>query len=238
MMWRTSAAYSAGLPRRGGNGTPAARDSRTSGVMPAIIGVSKMPGAMVITRIPKRASSRAAGKVRLAIAPLEAAYAAWPICPSNAATEAVLMITPRSPSAFASVSAIAAAARRNRLKLPIRLTLITWAKFARPCGPFLPRIFSPRTTPAQLISPCKPPKASTAAVTAASAAASWLMSATALRALSPSCSALAATASAFKSTSITLAPAAISISAVAAPRPDAPPLTRNTLFSICIVVSF
>ena len=104
---------------------------RTCGVMPAIIGVSKMPGAMVITRIPKRASSRAAGSVRLAMAPLDAEYAAWPICPSNAATEAVLMITPRSPSAFASVSAMAAAARRNRLKLPIRLTLITWAKLAK-----------------------------------------------------------------------------------------------------------
>ena len=70
------AAYSAGLPRRGGNGTPAARESRTSGVMPAIIVVSKMPGAMVMTRMPNRASSRAAGRVRLAIAPLDAEYAA------------------------------------------------------------------------------------------------------------------------------------------------------------------
>ena len=42
-------------------------------VMPAIIGVSKIPGAMVITRMPNRANSRAAGNVRLAIAPFDAA---------------------------------------------------------------------------------------------------------------------------------------------------------------------
>ena len=35
--------------------------------MPAIIGVSKMPGAMAITRIPERASSRAIGRVIAAI---------------------------------------------------------------------------------------------------------------------------------------------------------------------------
>ena len=63
MICRTSAAYSSGRPRRGGNGTLAPRESRTSWGMPAIIGVSKMPGAMVITRMPKRASSRAMGRV-------------------------------------------------------------------------------------------------------------------------------------------------------------------------------
>src|SRR5471030_1000201 len=146
------------------------------------------------------------------------------------------MITPRSPSASASVSAMAAAARRSMLKLPIKLTLITWLKLAKACGPVLPRIFSPRTMPAQFTRPCRPPKAFTVAATAASAAASLLMSATTLCA--PRRSAWAATASAFMSTSITLAPAATSISAVAAPRPDAPPVTRKTLFSICIIVSF
>ena len=45
---------------------------RTSSVMPAIIGVSKMPGAIATTRIPTRASSRAAGKVSEATPPLEA----------------------------------------------------------------------------------------------------------------------------------------------------------------------
>ena len=56
--------------------------------------------------------------------PLDAEYAAWPIWPSNAATEAVLTITPRPPST-GSVAAIAAAARRITLKVPIRLISIT-----------------------------------------------------------------------------------------------------------------
>ena len=50
----TSAAYSAGFPSRCGNGTLLASDSCASGVKPAIIGVSKMPGAIVTTRIPER----------------------------------------------------------------------------------------------------------------------------------------------------------------------------------------
>ena len=41
-----------GLPSRGGNGTILPSASCTSGVRLAIIGVSKMPGAMVITRMP------------------------------------------------------------------------------------------------------------------------------------------------------------------------------------------
>ena len=40
------------------------------------------------------------GRVMPAIPPLEAEYAAWPIWPSKAATEAVLMIAPRTPSLF------------------------------------------------------------------------------------------------------------------------------------------
>ena len=40
---------------------------------PAIMGVSKMPGAMVATRISERASSRAIGSVIACTAPLEAA---------------------------------------------------------------------------------------------------------------------------------------------------------------------
>ena len=72
-MCRTSAAYSAGRPSRLGCGTCAARESRTSSDSPAIIGVSKVPGAIAITRILEAASSRAAGSVSEATAPLEAA---------------------------------------------------------------------------------------------------------------------------------------------------------------------
>lgn len=58
----------------------------------------RLPGAMVLTRIPMLDRSRAIGRVMPTIAPFDAAYAACPICPSYAATLAVLMITPRCPS--------------------------------------------------------------------------------------------------------------------------------------------
>jgi hypothetical protein len=46
------------------------------------IGVPKMPGAIVMLRMPLRARSRAIGRVMPTTPPLEAEYAAWPICPS------------------------------------------------------------------------------------------------------------------------------------------------------------
>ena len=49
-------------------------------------GVLNKPGATVLTRMPWRASSRAMGSVMPTTAPLDAEYAAWPICPSYAAT--------------------------------------------------------------------------------------------------------------------------------------------------------
>ena len=69
--------------------------------MPAIIGVSTIPGAIATTRIPCCARSRAAVTVMPATPAFDAAYATWPICASNAAIEAVLTITPRCPSASA-----------------------------------------------------------------------------------------------------------------------------------------
>ena len=62
------------------------------------MGVSCGPGAIAITRIPWRPSSRASWIVRLTMPPFDAVYAAWPNCPSHAAVEAVFTITPRSPS--------------------------------------------------------------------------------------------------------------------------------------------
>ena len=70
-------------------------------------------------------------------AALDAEYAAWPIWPSNAATEAVLMIAPRSP-ATGSVLAIRSADSRSTLNVPIRLTLTTRMNSSRLCGPWLP----------------------------------------------------------------------------------------------------
>ena len=63
MIERTSAAYSVGWPSRDGCGTCCSSDARTSSVMPAIIGVSKMPGAMVTTRMSSFDRSRAIGSV-------------------------------------------------------------------------------------------------------------------------------------------------------------------------------
>ena len=48
----------------------------------AIIGVLNRPGAMVTTRMPSFANSRAIGSVMPTTPPFEAEYAAWPICPS------------------------------------------------------------------------------------------------------------------------------------------------------------
>src|SRR5699024_8490373 len=68
----TSWAYSVGLLSRAGWGTDLPRDSCASAGTPAIIGVSKMPGAMVTTRMREAASSRAIGRVTEATAPLDA----------------------------------------------------------------------------------------------------------------------------------------------------------------------
>jgi NAD(P)-dependent dehydrogenase (short-subunit alcohol dehydrogenase family) len=56
-----------------------------------------------MTRMSRAANSRASGRVIAATPPFEAEYAACPICPSKAATDAVLTITPRSPAAFGAV---------------------------------------------------------------------------------------------------------------------------------------
>src|SRR5574341_1504480 len=82
MMLRASCAYSDGRPRREGNGTCLASESCASLGSPFIIGVSKRPGAIVHTRMPLRDRSRAMGSVMPTTPPLEAEYAAWPICPS------------------------------------------------------------------------------------------------------------------------------------------------------------
>src|SRR4030095_5001462 len=108
--------------------------------------------------------------------------------------------------------------------------VIARTKPARVCGASLPSIFSPCTMPAQLTSPCKPPKPSTAAPTAALPLASSVTSVFQKRAARPSSVASAAPTSALTSASTTLPPPATIILAVAAPRPEAPPVTMNVLF--------
>ena len=87
-----------GLAERAGNGTEAPSKSCAACGRPNSIGVMKMPGAIAFTLTPIWASSRAIGRVIATTPPFEAEYAACPIWPSYAATEAVETMTPRSPS--------------------------------------------------------------------------------------------------------------------------------------------
>src|SRR5919202_156231 len=68
----TSAAYSSGRPSRGGNGTCCPSEMRAGSGSAARSGVSKMPGAMLMTRMPWRANSRASGRVRPAMPAFDA----------------------------------------------------------------------------------------------------------------------------------------------------------------------
>ena len=62
---------------------------------------------------------------------LLALYPACPICPSKAATEAVLIITPHSPSSAGSLFPISTAANLNTLKVPIKLISTTVLKYCK-----------------------------------------------------------------------------------------------------------
>ena len=106
------------------------------------------------------------GSVIDTIPPFEAEYAAWPICPSKAATDAVLTITPRSPSASGGASAMAAADRRRTLNVPIRFTWITFRNRLKECGPVFPRTRSADPIPAQLTAPLRLPNELSAVLTA------------------------------------------------------------------------
>jgi hypothetical protein len=109
------------------------------------------------------------------------------------------------------------------LKEPIRLTLITRSKSASAIGPSLPITRLATPMPAQFTSTRAGPCALDAAATAASAEAE---SETSQIAAVPLISAATLSASlALRSQTATLAPWAASRRAVAAPNPDAPPVT-------------
>jgi len=90
-------ANSSGYPNRFGNWTWLSREARNGFGKGFVIGVSKRPGQIVQIRIPHGPRSRAIGKVIPQTPAFEAEYAACPICPSMAATEATFIMTPRSP---------------------------------------------------------------------------------------------------------------------------------------------
>ncbi len=178
--------------------------------------------------------SRAAGSVSPTTPLFEAAYATWPICPSQAAIEAVLTHTPRSPSPSGSLPAIAAQARRRTLNVPIRLTLMTLWKTSRSWGPCLAAIRCAQPMPAQHTEIRSPPSAPAAASTAACTGSGSITLASTKRARSPSSDASASPFSALRSAITTDAPRSCRARAVAAPSPEAPPATSAPCPSIRI----
>src|SRR5580692_3519233 len=121
------------------------------------------------------------------------------------------------------------------LNVPIRLTLMTLSKSASGCGPSRPTTRFATPMPAQLISTRAGPWALAACTTAASAdAASVTSQAMAVPLIS------AATLSAsltLRSHTATFAPCAASRRAVAAPNPDAPPVTIAAISFNCMISS-
>ena len=91
-------------------------------------------GAIARTRMPREPRSRAIVSAMPAMPALAAEYATWPIWPSNAAIDAVLMITPRSSSS-GSFLLMCHACSRLRLNVPIRLRSMTWRNSSSGCGP-------------------------------------------------------------------------------------------------------
>ena len=133
------------------------------------------------------------------------------------------MTTPRSPVASGSSFDISAVASRSMLKEPIRLTLITRSKSASAIGPSRPITRLATPMPAQFTSTRAGPCALAACATAASADAASETSQTTAMPLDLGGDLSASLA--LRSHTATLAPCAASLRAVAAPSPDAPPVT-------------
>src|SRR5215470_5771520 len=144
------------------------------------------------------------------------------------------MMTPRSPSSSGSAWLIGQLANRMTLKVPIRLTWITWVNMARSCGPDLEMVRPARPMPAQFTTTRGAPSLSVTDLTEASVLGP---SATLVFRYSPPISlAFFSPSSSCTSKIATLAPAAASAEAVAPPNPDAPPVTMAACPLTFIVV--
>src|SRR5882757_3157878 len=231
----TSCANSSGLPRRLGNGIWLARDACNSGVMPSTIGVWKMPGAIAMQRTPIRASSRAMGRTIPARPAFVAEYAACPIWPSYAATDAVWTSKPRSPSAVGVLFCMMFAAALSHRNVPIRLMCTTLEKKSPAMGPFLPSTRPAPTTPAQLTRRLSPPIRDAAVSIVELTSASDVTSHRRKLTLAPNFAAVACPGPSWTSTMTTLPPLEATWLATAAPRPDAPPVTTARATSIFIM---
>ena len=141
-------------------------------------------------------------------------------------------IAPRSPSR-SCVAAIAAAAARITVNVPIRFTSITFRNGSSAAGePSRASVRSAQPTPAQLTQTRRSPSAAAWAI-AVSTCSPWVTSHSTKVARSGSTWSRALGRSSTK----TLAPRSASAAAVAAPRPDAPPVTAAVTPSSSITTS-
>ena len=169
MMNSTSSAYSRGSPRRLGNGTEAPSESCAACGSARSIGVPKMPGAIAMTRMPNCDSSRATGR---------SAPRRRPSRPRRPPGRSGLRRrrptrSRRSRRArrrrAASRFCMSAAASRIMLKVPVRLTAMTFSNSASGIGPSRPTMRLAGPMPAQLIRMRAGPCLSRASLSAASA---------------------------------------------------------------------
>jgi len=143
---------------------------------------------------------------------------------------------PRSPSCSGSRFCIAAPARRSALNVPIRLMAMTRSKSASGIGPSRPTMRLAGPMPAQLIRMRGVPWSAAALAKAASVATALVTS----QVIAMPLMSIATSAAAFWLTSkiATLAPASASMRAVAAPSPEAPPVTIAACPLMSMVGSF
>ena len=144
------------------------------------------------------------------------------------------MMTPRSSSS-GSLRAICAAARRLMLNEATRFRSMIERKLSRLCGPVLPRVRSATAPPAVVRTTCRPPRASTAALRASSVSAKLVTSTAKNGPPRPAATALPSEPS--RSRIATSAPWEARSSALARPKPEAPPTTTTFLPEISIPTS-
>src|SRR6476646_8549504 len=142
------------------------------------------------------------------------------------------MATPRSSPIGASVAS-RSANRRSTLKVPIRLTLMMRTNFASGYTPSLPTVRCEPPMPAQFISTRAMPCAASAFAIAALIASSSVTSA--WRATPFTSAATFSAFSLFWSMTPIFAPLAAMARAVAAPRPEPPPVMRTATSCHCIL---
>ena len=121
--------------------------------IPLPLGVSKIPGAIVITLILNLPKSRAIGKVIPIKAPLEAEYTTWPLCPSKPATLATFIMTPLSPFTYSCYD-ITLAAYLETFKVPMTFIFKTFSIFSDETTPLLKIVVPAAIIPAQLTTTC------------------------------------------------------------------------------------